>query len=337
MRPYRAILGVKSTLAKFFIVTALVAGGFSALPAWHYLIEWHAQHRLWCLLGLFGAASLIATGVGFQLGRWARGALLVGVISCAVRIGEPFLFFVSRNSTPLPADAPSPLRVKVVSAAVETAAEVSALAPLLAASPDLIAVRGGASAALLDSIRALVPPYPSIVVGERSALLSRFPLVGEPRTTLGADAGSGLVTGVQFPDGRVGSVAVFALTRFESGATYVANRRAIRRVATLARHASGPVIVAGDLGLPTNTPLFTLFTVGASLRDVAWGRGGRLPGDRVPLHRLLAHDHILVRGITVDTITAAPWQGRGAAPLSASLSLVDGALTAAKSSGVAMP
>lgn len=324
-----------SLSAKIFILVALLLGAGAALPAWNYLIEWHAQHRLWCLLALLVAGVLVAAGVGFRFGSWARGALLLGSALCAARIGAPFLLFLPGESAPVPATNSE--RLTFLSIALESPADVAALRSSIAAAPDLIAVRGGATGAFLDSLGTVAPPYQSVVVGEDMALIGRLPVLGEPRLTLGADASPGLVAEMRFPDGRLGLVAVLALPRLQSHATYVANRRALRRVATLARHASGPVIVAGDLGLPTNTPLFTLFTDGASLNDVAWGRGGRLPGDPLPLHRLLAHDHILVGGMVVDTITAAPWQGRGAAPLNASLSLVDGALTAPKSSGVALP
>jgi hypothetical protein len=68
--------------------------------------------------------------------------------------------------------------------------------------------------------------------------------------------------------------------------------------------------------------LYSILIHGSGLEDAAWGLGGSLPGDTWPLTRLFSFDHLLTKGAQVHSIEALPWDGVGAQPLRAALTVM---------------
>jgi hypothetical protein len=291
------------------------------LPPWHFIIEANRlQAPIYaialCVLALTFPWMRRVVSKGAQC---VVGALLIAFLLRFLHLNQPFFLTGSRE---VDGSTPPPAQFSVVSLGVRSAADLPAARVLLeGGSPDIVGLWGYGAGEVGRALATATPAFAGVLLGEKVALLSRAPLIGEGRTSLGEDASPGLMATVAAPGGAAALVAVFDLPPLTDSPTMIRNRRAIRRVATEARHAAVPVVVLGDLQGRLGGSLYSILTEGSDLVDAAWGRGWWLPGDRYPFHRLFALDHVLVKGARVTAMTAVPRSGSGAAPLRVELAL----------------
>lgn len=315
---------VGETIIVVLVALTVCGAALTLLPPWHPFLEWNSGQIPIYLVMLSIGLPLILFCSRWP-GRTARGVLTILVVAFLARfvaLHTQFFFAAAGEQFDQQVDTSN---VSLLTLRIDSAAERSGARALLSSEPDLIAVRGDEAAAFAREVVAASNGRLHLVAGDRVALLSRFPVIDTPRDTLGDDASSGLVAIVSIPGDVPALVTVLSLPPLRSGEAALRNRRAMRRVATLARHFEGAAIVVGDLAARTTSHTFSFLTVGGDLRDAAWGRGGRIEGDFFPLHRLFSSDHLLVKGGTVRDLAALSWSGAGPRPLRAEILLPRGA------------
>jgi len=301
-----------------FVSVVLLGTTLTYLPPWHYLLEWNRLQT-----PLYGVAlGLILTVLSFRRDVFRQRIRLVWSVTAVL-----FFFFLSFNARFLPGWHPRKeteiepkARFEVLSVEVGYHTPRSEVEKILSTQPDIVGVWGEGVKAFAQTLGSMTHPFQEMFFGERVGILSRYPLSVLHRS-LGDDASPGLLATIAFPGGINGLVAVFDLPPLTDTGTMIANRRAVRRVATEVRHSTGTVLVMGDIAGRLGGYLYSIFAHGGGLYDASWGSGGHVTGDSFPLTRLFSYDHLMLKGAIVESVEALPSDGSNAQPLRAELVL----------------
>lgn len=314
----RTARSVGETILVALVALVGCASALTLLPPWHPFLEWNStQIPLYLMLLMVGLPLILLCST--ERCRSVRAILIVLsvlFIGRFVALHTEFFFAEKEEGSALEQGA---LKLSLLTIKIDTEAERFAAQALLSSEYDLIAVRGVEAVAFARAVEVENAGRFAVVSGDRVALLSRFPVDDTAHASLGEDASPGLVTTVRPSGSSDILIAVLSLPPLTNTESATRNRRAMRRVATLARHATGPAIVVGDIGARATSHTYSFLTVGSGMRDGAWGRGGRIEGDRYPLLRLFAFDHLFVKGSSVRSLLALPWNKSGVQPLRAEL------------------
>ena len=305
---------------RFFVCLSVLGAALTFLPPWHFLLEWNRLQT-----PLYGVAlGFVALTVCFAhraFSGFGRGILFFGALAFfGSFVALNGRFFVERPVRGFPPQS-SDLSLEVLSVPVRADSRPEEIAVLLRGAPDVVGLWGPGAGDLARTLQSSAGQFRGVLIADRVALLSRYPLLDSGRSGLGEDASPGLAATVALPGERTVLVGIFDLPLLRDSATMIRNRRAVRRVATEARHATAGVLVMGGIAGRLGGYLYSILIHGSGLEDAAWSRGGRLPGDTVPFTRLFSFDHLLSKGVQVRSIEALPWRDGGAKPLRAVVAL----------------
>lgn len=304
-----------------FVWLSVIGAALTFLPPWHFLLEWNRLQT-----PNYGVAlGVVLLSVGFVprafSALWRRILFVAALFlfyTCAA-LNAPF--FIEKRSRKDPLHD-SQISLNILAVPVQGEGRFAAIETLLRGRPDIVGLWGPGAGAVARKLAGAAPDFRGVLIEERVALLSRHPLVESGRPGLGEDASPGLAATVALPGDHTVLIGVFDLPVLRDSATMIGNRRALRRVATEARHATDGVLIMGGLAGRLGGYLYSILIHGSGLEDAAWGLGGSLPGDTWPLTRLFSFDHLLTKGAQVHSIEALPWDGVGAQPLRAALTVM---------------
>jgi endonuclease/exonuclease/phosphatase (EEP) superfamily protein YafD len=262
------------------------------------------------------AALLVACGAGLLALR--RPALGVAALALAAANAIPLLHYFG----PAGESAPEGGTVKAVLLNLwfRNERHDRVLDYLGQVQPDL-AVFLEATPAWSGALRALDELLPYQARAGELFVASRMPLAGLRAVPLAESGAMAVVFGLEAPQGRLTVIAVHA--NWPLGAAIAASRDLeLARLAQLAREATGPVVVLGDLNVTAYSPVFVELLARSGLRDCAAGQGlhATWPAPFPPLY--LQIDHCLADPrIGIRGLRSGPWVGSDHFPLEVELAL----------------
>ena len=264
----------KRSVVSRIVTLSAIAAALTLLPAPCWPLEINANLSLYYLP--FVIASLICTWREYfpnLFERWFLRIVLASMILRSVGALWPFYFAPQAPAQPQQGE-----RIKILVAnlfrfnpAFDQLRDV-----IQREQPDLVGlIEFGVEA---QSALELEASYPhKLGISRRDpfgiALYSRLPLGDFKLLDLGmAKLPPLVICEVKLPQGSFGFILVHTFPPV-SQANYEGSYYILRRISTLARHATGPLIVAGDINATPFSQRYAKFVEWTGLQDSAWGHG----------------------------------------------------------------